>query len=49
VRVLPGLGSWRAEFFPERGVGQTQAWMPTYVSILHTPQMMSLERDGGMI
>jgi hypothetical protein len=36
-------------FFPEGGVGQTQAWMPTYVSILHIPQMMSLKSDGGMI
>jgi hypothetical protein len=27
-------------FYPEGGVGQTQAWMPTYVSILRTPQMI---------
>jgi hypothetical protein len=25
---------------PEGGVGQTQAWMPTYVSILRIPQMI---------
>jgi hypothetical protein len=29
-----------ATFFPEDGVGQTQAWMPTYVSILRIPQMI---------
>jgi 5-carboxymethyl-2-hydroxymuconate isomerase len=29
-----------AFFFPEGGVGQTQAWMPTYVSILRIPQMI---------
>jgi hypothetical protein len=28
-------------FFPEDGVGQTQAWMPTYVSI---PQMITVRR-----
>jgi hypothetical protein len=27
-------------YFPEGGEGQTQAWMPTYVSILHIPQMI---------
>jgi hypothetical protein len=27
-------------FFPDGGVGQTQAWMPTYVSILRIPQMI---------
>jgi hypothetical protein len=27
-------------FIPEGGVGQTQAWMPTYVSILRIPQMI---------
>jgi hypothetical protein len=27
-------------FYPEDGVGQTQAWMPTYVSILRIPQMI---------
>jgi hypothetical protein len=27
-------------FPPEDGVGQTQAWMPTYVSILRIPQMI---------
>jgi hypothetical protein len=27
-------------FPPEGGVGQIQAWMPTYVSILHIPQMI---------
>jgi hypothetical protein len=27
-------------FFPEVGVGQTQAWMPTYISILSIPQMI---------
>jgi hypothetical protein len=30
-----------ASFFPLKvGVGQTQAWMPTYVSILRIPQMI---------
>jgi hypothetical protein len=28
--------------FPEGGVGQTQAWMPTYVCILHIPQMIGV-------
>jgi hypothetical protein len=27
-------------FPPEDGVGQTQAWMSTYVSILRIPQMI---------
>jgi hypothetical protein len=27
-------------FHPEGGVGQTQAWMPTYVSLLPIPQMI---------
>jgi hypothetical protein len=27
-------------FFPEGEVGQTQAWMSTYVSILRIPQMI---------
>jgi hypothetical protein len=26
--------------FPQGGVGQTQAWTPTYVSILRVPQMI---------
>jgi hypothetical protein len=30
---------WRF-FPPEGGVGQTQAWMPTYVIILRIPQMI---------
>jgi hypothetical protein len=30
----------RSFFFPEGGVGLTQAWMPTYVSILRIPQMI---------
>jgi hypothetical protein len=29
---------------PERGVGQTQAWMPTYASILRIPQMIRVWR-----
>jgi hypothetical protein len=32
--------SCAADFFPEGGVGQTQASMPTYVSILRIPQML---------
>jgi hypothetical protein len=27
-------------FFPEGGVGQTQAWLPAYASILCIPQMI---------
>jgi hypothetical protein len=27
-------------FFPEDGVGQTEAWMPAYVTILRIPQMI---------
>jgi hypothetical protein len=27
-------------YFPEGGLGQTEAWMPTYVSILRIPQMI---------
>jgi hypothetical protein len=30
----------RHPFYPEDGVGQTQAWIPTYVSILRIPQMI---------
>jgi hypothetical protein len=45
---LTGAQTCVMYFFPEGGVGQTQAWMPTYVSILRIPQM-SLESDGGMI
>jgi hypothetical protein len=33
------LQPWRqSPFFPEGGVGQTQAWMPAYVSTLRIPQ-----------
>jgi hypothetical protein len=31
---------FESTFPPEGGVGQTQAWMPTYVTILHIPQMI---------
>jgi hypothetical protein len=31
-------------FTPKDGVGQTQAWMPTYVSILRIPQMIRVWR-----
>jgi hypothetical protein len=48
--TLNGAFIWKWKVFsPEGGVGQTQAWLPTYVSILRIPQMMSLESDGGMI
>jgi hypothetical protein len=30
--------------FPDGGAGQTQAWMPTYVSILRIPQMIRVWR-----
>jgi hypothetical protein len=29
---------------PEGGVGQTQVWMPTYVTILRIPQMIRVRR-----
>jgi hypothetical protein len=32
--------TYELNFFPEGGVGQTQAWMPAYVSIVHIPQMI---------
>jgi hypothetical protein len=32
------------DFYPEGGVGQTQAGMPTYVSILRIPQMIGVWR-----
>jgi hypothetical protein len=36
-----GYCDWSQEFFfPKGGVGQTQAWMSTYVSILRIPQMI---------
>jgi hypothetical protein len=50
--LIPGRGLWDDSVFPwdmassyvffspEGGVGQTQAWMPTYVSILRIPQMI---------
>jgi hypothetical protein len=31
-------------FHPEGGVGQTQAWMPTYVSILRIPHIICVWR-----
>jgi hypothetical protein len=34
----------QARFFLRWGVGQTQAWMPTYVSILHIRQMICVWR-----
>jgi hypothetical protein len=49
------LGDWPVargpQFFSSRwGGSSTQAWMPTYVSILRIPQMIWVwESDGGMI
>jgi hypothetical protein len=34
------LGPPASIFFPEGGVGQTQAWMPAFASILRIPQMI---------
>jgi hypothetical protein len=37
-------------FFPEGGVGQTQAWMPAFMLAYYdSPDDMSLESNGGMI
>jgi hypothetical protein len=42
--VMNSLASKSCFFHPEDGVGQTEAWMPTYVSILRFPQMISVWR-----
>jgi hypothetical protein len=40
VKQCLGLLGWNGRLFLEDGLGQTQAWMPTYVSILRIPQMI---------
>jgi hypothetical protein len=39
--VTTGIGVFLS---PEGGVGQTETWMPTYVSILRIPQMIRVWR-----
>jgi hypothetical protein len=39
-RIFISSSSVMTFFSPEGGLGQTQAWMPTYVSILRIPQMI---------
>jgi hypothetical protein len=43
MKLSQSSGTWEVLFSPEGrvgGVGQTQAWMPTYVSILRILHMI---------